>query len=82
MLQLWDHLAGWYVAETGLRNSVALLPLAGEPADYAIVNWPEWDTTPLHHFWNQLSKQRFWRYVAANLEANQAASMPIYCRMA
>jgi hypothetical protein len=81
MLQLWDHLAGWYVAETGLRNSVALTPLEGEPTDYAIVNWAEWNTSPLQHFWNQLSKKSFWRYVTANLEANRAASMPIYCRM-
>jgi hypothetical protein len=81
MLQLWDHLAGWYVAETGLRNSVALMPLEGEPTDYAIVNWAEWNTGPLRHFWKQLSKRSFWQFVAANLEANQSASMPIYCRL-
>jgi hypothetical protein len=81
MLQLWDHLAGWYVAETGLRNSVALVPLEGERTDYAIVNWAEWDTGPLHHFWKQLSKPSFWRFVTANLEANRSASMPIYCRL-
>lgn len=81
MVELWDHLAGWYVAETGLRNSVALRPLDGEPADYAIVNWAEWNVTPLRHFWHQLGKRSFWRYVAANLEANHAASMPVYCRM-
>jgi hypothetical protein len=81
MLELWDHLAGWYVAETGLRNSVALGPLEGERADYAIVNWAEWNVRPLRHFWHQLAKPSFWRYVAANLEANHAASMPVYCRM-
>jgi hypothetical protein len=81
MAQLWDRLAGWYVAETGLRNSVALFPLDGEPTDYQIVNWAEWNTGPLRHFWAQLSKRGFWKYVAANLEANQSASMPIYCRL-
>lgn len=82
MLVLWDYLAGWYVAETGLRNSEALVPLPGERTDYAVVNWARWDSSPLVHFWSQLSKRSFWRYVTGNLEANHAASMPIYCRLA
>ena len=82
MLQLWEYLAGWYVAETGLDNSVALVPEDGEEADYAIVNWARWDESPLRHFWHQLSKKTFWRYVTANLDANHAAAMPIYCRLA
>jgi hypothetical protein len=82
MLQLWDYLAGWYAVETGLDNSVAMVPLDGEKSDYAIVNWARWDVSPLQHFWHQLSKRSFWRYVTANLEANRAGSMPIYCRLA
>ena len=82
MLQLWDYLAGWYAVETGLDNSVAMIPVNGETSDYAIVNWARWDTSPLRHFWSQLSKKSFWRYVTANLEANRAASMPIYHRLA
>jgi hypothetical protein len=82
MLQLWDYLAGWYEAETGLDNSVALTPLEGEHSDYAVINWARWDENPLKHFWHQLSKRSFWNYVTANLEANCAASMPIYCRLA
>jgi hypothetical protein len=82
MLELWEYLAGWYVAETGLRNSVAMVPLEGERSDYAIVNWARWDESPLRHFWRQLAKRSFWRYVPPNLEANHAASMPIYCRLA
>jgi hypothetical protein len=82
MLRLWDYLAGWYAAETGLDNSVALAPLDGEASDYALVNWARWDEHPLRHFWHQLSKRSFWRYVTANLDANRAASMPIYCRLA
>jgi hypothetical protein len=79
MLELWEYLAGWYAAETGLDNSVALAPV---DLPYAIVNWARWDVSPLRHFWHQLSKKSFWRYVTANLEANRAASMPIYCRLA
>jgi hypothetical protein len=82
MLPLWERLAAWYVAETGLKNSVALVPEAGERFDYQIVNWARWDSSPLPHFWRQLSKRSFWRYVTANLDANHAASMPVYCRLA
>ena len=82
MLQLWDYLAGWYVVETGLDNSVALVPADGRTSDYAIVNWARWDVSPLRHFWQQLSKESFWRFVTANLDANRAASMPIYHRLA
>lgn len=82
MLELWDYLAGWYAAETGLNNSVAMMPLEGEPSDYTIINWARWDSRPLPHFWRQLSRPSFWRYVTANLDANHAASMPIYCRLA
>lgn len=82
MLQLWEYLAGWYAAETGLDNSVALAPLEGEDSDYAIVNWARWDESMPRHFWHQLAKKSFWRYVPTNLNANHAASMPIYCRLA
>jgi hypothetical protein len=82
MLTLWDYLAGWFVAETGLRNSVALAPLAGENADYAIVNWARWEVNPITHFAGMLLKPSFWKYVTANLDANNAASMPVYCRLA
>jgi hypothetical protein len=82
MLELWEYLASWYMVETGLRNSVAMVPLDGAPADYAIVNFARWEVGLLRHFWNQLSKQSFWRYVTANLDANHAASLPVYCRLA
>jgi hypothetical protein len=80
MLELWEYLAAWYVRKTGLRNSVALVPVDRRQSDYAIVNWARWDVHPLRHFWHQLSAPSFWKYVAANLDANRAASMPIYFR--
>ncbi|MDO8540713.1 MAG: hypothetical protein Q7S40_09785 [Opitutaceae bacterium] len=82
MLPLWEYLAGWYVAETGLTNSIALVPEEGGKSDYAIINWARWDVSPLRHFWTQLTKPSFWRTVPRNLDANHAASMPIYCRLA
>jgi hypothetical protein len=82
MLELWDYLAGWYAAETGLRTSVALMPISGQPSDFTIVNWARWDVHPRRHFWHQLSKRSFWKYVTVNLDVNHAASMPIYYRLA
>jgi hypothetical protein len=82
MLELWEHLAGWYVAETGLDNSIALVPLEGERSDYAIVHWARWNENPIRHFWRQLSQKSFRTYVTANLDANRAGSMPIYYRLA
>jgi hypothetical protein len=82
MLRLWEYLAGWYVVETGLDNSVALTPVSPAQSDYAIVNWARWDERPIQHFWRQLSKSSFWSYVTRNLDANRAGSMPIYCRLA
>jgi hypothetical protein len=82
MLDLWDYLAAWYVAETGLQNSIALVPETDQQSRFALVNWARWETNLLHHFWTQLSKRSFWRYVTANLDANRAASMPVYCRLA
>lgn len=82
MLKLWDYLAGWYVMETGLRNSVALAPLPDERNDYAIINWARWDSNPIAHFAGMLSKPSFWNYVTANLDGNDAAAMPVYCRLA
>jgi hypothetical protein len=58
------------------------MPIENHRGDFAIVNWARWDQRPLRHFWQQLSKRGFWKYVTVNLEANQAASMPIYCRLA
>ena len=82
MLELWEYLADWYVKETGLDNSVALVPERAEASPYRIVNWARWESGALRHFWRQLSKKAFWRYVTQNLDANHAASMPIYCRLA
>jgi hypothetical protein len=81
MLELWEYLAGWYVHETGLRNSVALMPSTHEPSDYTLVNWASWNVNPIRHFWHQLSKRGFWRYVTRNLDEHRAASMPLYCRL-
>jgi hypothetical protein len=40
---LWDYLAGWYEAETGLDNSTLLVPVEGEKSDYVMINHARWD---------------------------------------
>jgi hypothetical protein len=59
---------------------VTLAPLDPAGSDDAIANWARWDVSPLRHFWHQLADRSFWQYVVANLDANRAASMPIYLR--
>jgi hypothetical protein len=77
---LWEHLAGWYVRETGLDNSTLLAPI-GE-ADYVLVNHARWDKSLLRLAIEQLPKKTFRTYVAANLRANHAVAMPILYRLA
>jgi hypothetical protein len=78
--QLWEHLAGWYVAETGLRNSTLLAPV--EPDDYLFVNHASWRTGPLRLALAQFRKQSFRSYVRANLAANRVVAMPVLYRLA
>jgi hypothetical protein len=81
-LALWDHLAGWYAAETGLDNSLLLVPLEGERSAYAFVNHARWDAAPGRVLWEQLTKPTFRRFVLANLEANRAGALPVLYRRA
>lgn len=76
-LSVWDHLAGWYVAETQLGNSVLLLPLEGESSDYVFVNHARWDLSLPQFVIKQFSKPSFRGYVLANLRANRVVSMPV-----
>jgi hypothetical protein len=79
-LQLWEHLAGWYAAETGLDNSTLLEPLG--QADYAFVNHARWDSGLSRLMLRQLTKPTFRTYVLANLRANRTIAMPILYQLA
>ena len=79
-LQLWDYLAGWYAAETGLDNSTLLEPI-GE-ADYVFVNHARWDSSLPRFLLRQLTKPSFRTYVLANLRANRTVAMPILEQLA
>ena len=79
-LQLWDRLAGWYAAETGLDNSTLLQPIGD--ADYVFVNHARWDHGLARLMLEQFAKPSFWTYVRANLRANRTVAMPVLYRLA
>jgi hypothetical protein len=81
-LDLWDYLAGWYTAETGLDNSTLLVPLEGERSDYLAINNARWDGSLLGVFLGQVSKRSFRSYMLANLEANHVGAMPVLYQLA
>jgi hypothetical protein len=82
VLDLWDYLAGWYAAETGLDNSTLLAPLEGEGSDYVAINNARWDGSLLGVFLKQITKPSFRSYMLANLEANHVGAMPVIYRAA
>jgi hypothetical protein len=79
-LELWEHLAGWYVAETGLRNSEVMIPL--ERGEYALVNYARWDYGLPTLARRQFAKPSFRTFVLANLRANRTIALPALYRLA
>jgi hypothetical protein len=79
-LKLWDHLAGWFMTETGLDNSTLLQPTGG--SEYAFVNHARWDYGVPRLWLRMFTKPSFWSFVQANLNENRVGSMPILCRLA
>jgi hypothetical protein len=78
--RLWDHLAGWYAAETGLDNSTLLAPIDAAP--YVFVNHARWDYGLVRLTARQFAKPSFTTYVRANLRANKTVAMPILFKLA
>jgi hypothetical protein len=81
-VEVWDYLAGWYEAETGLDNSTLLEPLEGEQSDYVLINHARWDGNLLLFMARQLPKKSFRSYMLANLKAHHLAAMPVLYRLA
>ena len=79
-LGLWEHLAAWYEAETGMDNSTLLAPLAD--GDYVFVNHARWQRSPASFIAAQFTMPSFRSYVLANLRANHTASTPILFHLA
>jgi hypothetical protein len=81
VVELWDYLAGWYQAETGLDNSTLLAPIEGETSDFVIVNHARWDGSLFSVLAKQLAKKSFRSYVLGNLDAHQVGAMPVLYRL-
>lgn len=81
-VELWEYLAGWYEAETGLDNSTLLGPLDGEQSDYVLINHARWDGSLPVFMARQLPKKTFRSYMLANLKAHHMAAMPVLYRLA
>ena len=81
-VEVWDYLAGWYEAETGLDNSTLLEPLEGEQSDYVLINHARWDGNLPLFMARQLPKKSFRSYMLANLKAHHLAAMPVLYRLA
>ena len=81
-VELWEYLAGWYEAETGLANSTLLAPLDGEQSDYVLINHARFDGSLPLFLARQLPKKTFRSYMLANLKAHHIAAMPVLYRLA
>jgi hypothetical protein len=81
-IEVWDYLAGWYEAETGLDNSTLIAPVEGEKSDYVMINDARWDGSLPVFAARQLPKKTFRSYMLANLAAHHLAAMPVLYRLA
>lgn len=81
VFDVWRYTAGWFQRRTALPNSTLLRPLAGEPADYSIVNHASWPR--LRAFLpSLLFRPSFRSFVLANFKSNGVAAQPIIYRRA
>ncbi|MHC3467377.1 hypothetical protein ACYF6T_01555 [Streptomyces sp. 7R007] len=75
--ELWEHLAGWYAAETGLDNSVLLEPLDAGASDYCFVAHARWDLSLPAFALRQFSKPSFYRFLQPTLKENRTCATPV-----
>jgi hypothetical protein len=79
-LEVWEHLAPWFQAKTGLQNSTVLQPSAG--GDFAFVNHARWDTGLVSIAAHQFGRPSFYTFVRRNLAANHIQVYPALYRKA
>jgi hypothetical protein len=77
LLNIWDHTAGWWLAEGEMYNSELLRPT--QNSEYALINNARWDAVqpPAKAF----SNPDYAEFVLANIEANNATAMPSLYRL-
>lgn len=77
-LEVFDHLATWFQAHTGLTNSTVLQ--GGEDDEFAFVNHARWDAGLFAISAQQFLRPSFHRYVRPTLSANHIQVYPALYR--
>jgi hypothetical protein len=80
LLPVWERTAGWFVANTDLRNSTVLMPMSGEPDEFGMINhasWPRYAT----FLPSLILRPSFRRFVLATFAANGISVQPILYRL-
>ena len=77
-LEVFDHLAPWFQAKTGLRNSTVLQSIGDD--EFAFVNHARWDEHLLAVAARQLARPSFYRFVRPTLKANHIEVYPALYR--
>ena len=79
-VEVWEHLSGWFVKQSGLNNSTLLQPI--DKSDYVFVNHARWDYGIPRLMLRQLAKPSFRSYVLTNLLVNRTGAMPVFYHLA
>ena len=77
---VWEALAGWYTAKTGVDNSTLLQPTGEGP--YTLVNYVRLPHGPTRFLLAQLTRPSFHTFVRRTLRDNGMAALPVLCRPA
>ncbi|MGW3138539.1 hypothetical protein [Streptomyces sp. NPDC001139] len=75
--ELWEHLTGWYAAETGLDNALLLEPLDPGASPYTHVGHARWDLSLPAAALRQFGKPSFYRFLRPTLRENHTTAMPV-----
>jgi hypothetical protein len=79
-VRVWEELAGWYTAKTGVDNSTLLEPTGQAP--YAFVNYVRLPHGAARFLLAQVSRPSFHTYVRRRLRDNGMIALPVLCRPA
>jgi hypothetical protein len=79
-VKVWEELAGWYTAKTGVDNSTLLEPTGQAP--YAFVNYVRLPHGAARFLLAQFRRPSFSTYVRRTLRDNGMAALPVLCRPA
>lgn len=79
-LDIWEYTAGWFQQETGLDNSVVMVPNE-YGTDHTIINHCRWDKL-IDFIPSFVFKKSFKTFVLDNFKANNTAAIPILYRLA